>query len=72
MIVKITGACQYEGCEKPAEFIASGRRAYESAPREGHHDVGFYCGEHAMVVEREGDPEYTDECPNCGCLFGCN
>ena len=67
MIVKISGKCSFEGCEKPAEFIACGREL-----RPGHPKPACYCRDHADKVANEGYPEYDDTCPNCSCLFGVN
>ena len=70
MITSIEGrSCQYEGCTAPATQIACGRK-YLGAP--GHPGPGVYCHAHAVVVAEEGRPEYQDNCPNCGCLYGIN
>ena len=71
MIVKIEGTCAFAGCDKPAEFIACGRQSYsEDIPC--HPKPACYCRLHADLVADERNPEYTDECPNCGCVFGVN
>lgn len=70
MITRIEGRCQYEDCEEPATYIASGRKRY--GEDNGHPNPGVYCDAHANVVEDEGNPEYRDTCPNCGCRFGVN
>lgn len=62
MIVRITGKCQFDGCDKPATAIACGRN---QKPKK-------YCDAHAEVVSDEGSPEYSETFPNCGCQFGVN
>jgi hypothetical protein len=69
MIIEIKGKCQYEGCNKNAKCIASGRSDYDGG---GHQEVGVYCIDHARIVADERNPEYIDDCPNCGCMFGVN
>ena len=64
MITAISGQCQYPECDQPATCIAC-RRSCEGA-------VACYCLKHALVVQDEGDPEYLETCPNCGCMFGVN
>ena len=56
--------CEYEDCNKPAVFLAKGRTEHPS--------VGVYCTVHSMMVADEDWPEYTADCPNCGCGFGVN
>lgn len=64
--------CQYEDCELEATEIAAGRdRSYYSKEK-GHEGVGHYCSTHAQIVADEGNPEYLETCPNCGCRFGVN
>lgn len=75
MIIEISGYCQYEDCEQPATVIACGRRAWKNDDPdkdEGHPIPGCYCLTHGRLVSDERAPEYTDECPNCGCMFGIN
>ena len=72
IITKIKGNCQYEGCDKPAEFIASGKEGGYRRDGEVRHGVGLFCKEHTAIVADEGSPEYIDECPNCHCVFGVN
>jgi hypothetical protein len=69
MITRIEGKCQWPGCDRPAEFIVSGRSQYAEEP---HPETGCFCAIHAAVVEDEGNPEYTNVCPNCGCRHGVN
>jgi len=61
--------CQYAGCEQPATCLAQGR---DCGDGRGHPQVGVYCSTHAPMVADEGDPEYGEHCPNCGCQFGVN
>lgn len=68
MITKIEGKCQYEGCEAAATDIACGR----SFGRRKGHGLGCYCFAHACMVAEEESPEYTNTCPNCGCMSGVN
>lgn len=71
MITKIEGKCQYEGCDQPATHIACGRKSYD--PESPHHEnAGVYCEPHANDVSGERWPEYTADCPNCGCVSGVN
>lgn len=74
MIIKVKGRkCQYEDCEADAEVIACGREhVHYSRDDKGHPEPRVYCLTHGRVVCDEGSPEYTDSCPNCGCLFGVN
>jgi hypothetical protein len=67
MIQVITGICEYEGCDRDATAIASGRERYDG---KGHWAPGKFCDTHARLVEDEGRPECSAECPNCGCRFG--
>ena len=77
MINKITGTCQYYGCNEPATYIAAGR-AYgdwdgeEYRKKHGlrHPSPACYCAEHAYTVANESMPEYIVFCPNCGCVHG--
>lgn len=62
----MSNICQYENCERTATHIAKGKLKLKG------HDLGCYCAEHAKLVSHEGNPEYFEECPNCGCLFGVN
>lgn len=64
--------CEYEGCERPATEIAAGRKSYSECSEKRHGGVGVYCSVHALMVADEGRPEYTVDCPNCGCAFGVN
>jgi hypothetical protein len=71
VIVKIEGTCQFEGCSKPAEYIACGRESFiEEKP--GHPNAACYCEEHMSLIVDERFPEYSIDCPNCGCRFGVN
>ena len=75
MITKIEGQCQYEGCDKPATHIASGRATRmgpEWYENQGHPTLALYCEAHGEKVADEGAPEYHTTCPNCGCYFGVN
>ncbi len=71
MITEIKGKCQFEGCEAIATHIACGRQ-YDRDAVKGHPTPGCYCEKHATAVADEHNPEYLDNCPNCGCLFGIN
>lgn len=70
MIVEISGTCKYEDCDQPATVVACGRKRYSD--EKGHPTPACYCRTHASVVNDEGNPEYVDTCPNCGCEFGVN
>jgi hypothetical protein len=63
--------CQFEGCDRPATVIACGRETYGDPPL-GHLEPAFYCDEHARTVANQNHPEYIEDCPNCGCVFGVN
>lgn len=71
MIVEITGKCAIEDCQSEAKFLACGRESYDEN-RPGHPEPACYCELHAREVAEEQWPEYTDNCPNCGCMFGVN
>lgn len=60
--------CAYPDCEERATEIATGRRYMG---RDGF-PLGYYCRVHAEAVQDQGSPEYTESCPNCGCMFGVN
>lgn len=62
--------CQFDECEQPATEIACGRDG--CGDRKGHPEPGVYCKAHADVIANENNPEYWDQCPNCGCRFGVN
>ena len=64
----LTGQCQWEGCYETATHIACGR--WTCTGNGGHQIPGCYCKAHAQAVADEAYPEYTEECPNCGCKFG--
>lgn len=64
--------CQWQGCRKMATTIACGRSEWWSDEPTGHPDPGVYCDSHAEMVADERSPEYTDICPNCGCMHGVN
>lgn len=61
--------CAYEECEAEATTLARGRDCFE---KKGHPGVAMYCDMHAGQVADEGNPEYLECCPNCGCVFGVN
>jgi hypothetical protein len=63
--------CHFEGCTKPSEVLACGRELFGPG-NAGHPIPARYCKEHADIVTDERSPEYTDTCPNCGCIFGVN
>lgn len=63
IILKEDSMCQFKGCSKKADVIACGRNKFP---------LGTYCFDHEQIVIDEGDPEYYDCCPNCGCRFGVN
>ena len=60
--IKYNSVCQFEECENRATHIAIGKTKYKT--------IGVYCEAHAYAVADEGNPEYTEICPNCGCFFG--
>ncbi len=70
MITEIAATCAFEGCQEKATHIACGRTGCGLGPY--HPDPACYCKPHANLVMDEGDPEYHDVCPNCGCCFGIN
>lgn len=70
-IVKAEGICAFEGCEAPAKFIACGRDSYSKEVL-SHSVPACYCDAHMRQVADESNPEYSVECPNCGCCFGVN
>jgi len=73
IITKISGKCQYKGCNKKATDIACGRNPYVKTESVLTHPTpGCYCKEHAYKVQSEDAPEYGVVCPNCDCLFGVN
>ena len=74
MITKIEGICAWKGCTEPATLIACGRTNWsdETNRSKGHPIPACYCKDHAFTVSEEGNPEYGNECPNCGCLHGVN
>ena len=61
--------CQWKGCDRPATQLACGQDDWQGG---GHPTPAMYCEEHAGQVKDEGCPEYTVDCPNCGCRFGVN
>lgn len=73
MITKIEGTCSYEGCEKEATHIGCGRNRFYDGDNTGRHpNPACYCETHANMVADEDSPEYTNDCPNCGCVHGVN
>ena len=70
MIIAIGGNCSLEGCDKPAEFTACGRKCYLGFA--WHTEPACYCAKHTSLVASELNPEHTTDCPNCGCKFGVN
>jgi len=72
LITKISGKCQYKGCNKKATDIACGRTPLGTESVGFHPTPGCYCKEHAYKVQGEDSPEYGAICPNCDCLFGVN
>ena len=70
MIFEITGQCAFEDCDQPATVVACGRKRWDKD--EGHPHAACYCRTHANEVVDEGSPEYSADCPNCGCEFGVN
>jgi hypothetical protein len=65
--------CEFEvdgiRCSEQAVQMACGKGGWIN---NGHPNPGIYCKVHAELVADEGCPEYTDTCPNCGCMFGVN
>lgn len=61
--------CEYGtgSCHEPAVDIAHDRK---------RNSLGVYCNAHARLVAYDGPdaghPEYKEQCPNCGCMFGTN
>lgn len=73
MIVLIEGQCQFEKCTATATHIACGRKYdWDESDVHYHPTPNVYCEKHARVVADEHSPEYIDNCPNCGCMFGVN
>lgn len=72
MIIQVSGHCAFEGCEKPAEFLACGEKLVRNNEPAGHPTPACYCREHMEDIIDEDCPEYRVTCPNCGCRFGVN
>jgi hypothetical protein len=66
MELKIGDKCQYGECEFMATQVSCGKK-YTAHPL-----PNVYCDAHADIVANEGEPEYTNVCPNCGCISGVN
>ena len=64
------GRCRFEDCKEKATHIASGSAT--SLNPEHHPVPNIYCEKHAYIIADEHTPEYTTDCPNCGCKFGVN
>lgn len=60
--------CAFGACDKPATTLAVGRSSREQLG----HPLAWYCEGHAEQIADEGNPEYRESCPNCGCRFGVN
>lgn len=66
LVPKPSGPCQHGDCDsRPATDYAQGRNDKRRL-------VKAYCEDHARSVADEGDPEYMECCPCCGCYFGVN
>ena len=55
--------CEWPGCLEMATDMVYNKRAMA---------VFHYCRHHADYVSNFDNPEYTVDCPNCGCVFGVN
>ena len=55
--------CEYSGCTKDAVDLVYSTRYLK---------VLKLCDYHGDLVVEESDPEYTDQCENCGCYQGVN
>jgi len=55
--------CEYEDCEKDAYDLVYSRKLDK---------VIETCYDHAKVVVDEGNPEYIQSCPHCGCWIPVN
>ena len=64
--------CSFEDCTESATNLACGRYWTQYNTKKGHPTPAWYCEKHADEVAEESDPEYTENCPNCGCRFGVN
>lgn len=60
----ITQICSFKDCKELGTTIAVGHS--------GHFPLGIYCDKHAQIVANDTLPEYTVNCPCCGCKFGVN
>jgi len=68
-ITKIAGKCQWTGCDKNATDIAEAFTPFPFKLSPYHPDgLACYCEKHAEAVAGEHS-EYTECCPNCGCIF---
>lgn len=74
-ITQMTKTCQFKGCAKKATIIAATRQEYYFHDKQEEVEnllLGCYCREHAVEIQCSSSPEYTTECPNCGCQMGVN
>lgn len=70
VVTELTKKCEYPGCENEATHFA-----VNNYPRHIHKNMFFtevkcYCEDHAYYVAECANTEYTNSCPNCGCVFG--
>lgn len=71
-------ACEWEGCTEDATaaaYLRSGMRLLreeEALAKRG--GLVALCASHHELAARaiDGNAEYTEHCPNCGCVFGVN
>lgn len=55
--------CAYKGCNKQATTLAYSKNMSK---------IVKCCKSHAENIAKEGHPEYTAKCPNCGCWMPVN
>ena len=55
--------CSFEECPKQATGLAYSRKKEK---------VVKVCHEHALIIVEEDAPEYTTNCPHCGCFIPVN
>lgn len=61
--------CSFPECSEDARVPGAGRLIHDE-PETGRPKPAMYCNAHASTVAYEGFPEYTTNCPNCGCRYG--
>ncbi len=55
--------CEWEDCKEEATVLVYWKR---------NDKLLRLCDYHAAIVVDDRRPEYTVDCPNCGCRFGVN